>query len=427
MLYTMNKKIYTIQYICSMHSVVSHLCFNTHLRIIVRDEKRFEQMEQVNPKTLICLAMIVKEDDEDIMKRCLTSIAPFIDAYSICDTGSPNRTKEVIVETANLLGINGVLHNHKWENFGYNRTLSMIESRKRCPLGWSLVTDADDLMEGKPLTKEFLESVPDDITHIRICTYYNGFVEYRPRMFRNTYNWSYKMRVHEYPHCSTPVKYLDIPESQLKHIASSSGTRSKDPLRYIKDASMLAQDYKDDPSNLRALFYLAESYRWSELNKEASKYYKLRIDASGGIGDRDGYFSCIEMIKIYSGKPVKATNAAKRHEYAWKALHMNNVALDAAYYAMHEDMEDGAMTYETLAIGMSINNPTREIPTNGLYNKEIYNWKFDDTLSVIITYVGLKKDYDTMITCAIRALQKCPDSHRERILKNITYGKQCMQ
>ena len=43
----------------------------------------------------ICLSMIVK-DESHIIHECLESIAPHIDYWCICDTGSSDNTKEII-------------------------------------------------------------------------------------------------------------------------------------------------------------------------------------------------------------------------------------------------------------------------------------------------------------------------------------------
>jgi glycosyltransferase involved in cell wall biosynthesis len=43
----------------------------------------------------VCLTMIVK-DESKVIERALRSAAPFIDTYSICDTGSSDKTKDII-------------------------------------------------------------------------------------------------------------------------------------------------------------------------------------------------------------------------------------------------------------------------------------------------------------------------------------------
>ena len=51
----------------------------------------------MNKRPTVTLCMIVK-DEEHIIRDCLSSIAPYIDRYDISDTGSTDRTKEIIKE-----------------------------------------------------------------------------------------------------------------------------------------------------------------------------------------------------------------------------------------------------------------------------------------------------------------------------------------
>ena len=69
----------------------------------------------------LCLVMIVR-DEEDTIRRCLTSVSPYISYWVIVDTGSNDKTKEVIKETMEELGIPGELHERPWVNFEVNRT-----------------------------------------------------------------------------------------------------------------------------------------------------------------------------------------------------------------------------------------------------------------------------------------------------------------
>ncbi len=69
--------------------------------------------------TTICLNMIVK-NEERVLGRCLSSVKRLIDYYVIVDTGSTDKTKEVIAKE--LEGIPGEVHDRPWVNFGHNRT-----------------------------------------------------------------------------------------------------------------------------------------------------------------------------------------------------------------------------------------------------------------------------------------------------------------
>ena len=82
-----------------------------------KSNKRFNSVKMTSPiikplsnskdQTIsLCLVMIVK-DEEDTIKRCLTAVAPFIKYWVIVDTGSTDKTIDIINETMKELNIPG--------------------------------------------------------------------------------------------------------------------------------------------------------------------------------------------------------------------------------------------------------------------------------------------------------------------------------
>src|ERR1700722_1058976 len=71
----------------------------------------------------ICLTMIVR-NEEKIIERCLDSVKDIVDCISICDTGSTDKTVQIIKQYMQMHDIPGKVYNHEWKNFGHNRTLS---------------------------------------------------------------------------------------------------------------------------------------------------------------------------------------------------------------------------------------------------------------------------------------------------------------
>ena len=59
----------------------------------------------------IGLNMIVR-DESKVIKRLLDSVAPFIDWYTIVDTGSEDNTKAIIKEVMDGYGIEGEIVDH---------------------------------------------------------------------------------------------------------------------------------------------------------------------------------------------------------------------------------------------------------------------------------------------------------------------------
>ena len=72
----------------------------------------------------ISLNVIVK-NEEKVIERMLRSVAPMIDYYVVIDTGSTDRTKEIVKETMDSLGINGDIHDHEWVDFCTARNFAL--------------------------------------------------------------------------------------------------------------------------------------------------------------------------------------------------------------------------------------------------------------------------------------------------------------
>ena len=72
----------------------------------------------------VCLNMIVKNESR-IITRLLSSVAPLLDGYCICDTGSTDNTIEIIETFFRERNIPGKVIQEPFRDFGYNRTYAL--------------------------------------------------------------------------------------------------------------------------------------------------------------------------------------------------------------------------------------------------------------------------------------------------------------
>ena len=95
----------------------------------------------------ICLNMIVKNESLIIIDTLLnlTSNIKF-DYWVICDTGSTDNTKEVIIEFMKNKNIKGEFIEHEWKDFGHNRTLALEAAYSKTD--YLFIFDADDKICG---------------------------------------------------------------------------------------------------------------------------------------------------------------------------------------------------------------------------------------------------------------------------------------
>ncbi len=225
--------------------------------------------EEPRNKT-VCLNMIVK-DEEKVITRCLASVKPLIDYWVICDTGSYDKTREIIKEF--LKDIPGELHDRPWINFGHNRNEALQLAKNKAD--YLLIIDADEVFAHED-TFQF-PSLNRDFYYI--MTRYSGMEYARVQLVNNHLNWEWVGVLHE---------VLVCPEAKnsgtllgIQNIVHTDGARSQDPQKYLKDAKLLESALEKEPHNTRTVFYLAQSYRDAGEHAKALETYEKRVKMGG--------------------------------------------------------------------------------------------------------------------------------------------------
>ncbi len=353
--------------------------------------------------------MIVK-NEKHVIERALRSAAPFITHYSICDTGSTDGTQDIIRNTMEELKIPGQVLERPWIGFGPNRTESLEEARKLCPKGWAWVLDADDTLEGKPPTEQFWLSVKPETNALLVKIHHGTIKHRRTQIFRNSAPWGYKGVVHEYPELTdgSPTKQIDLPETTW-HTARCEGARSADPLKYVRDGLALKAELAKKPGDPRSLFYMGQSFKDCGLHEEAKAAYLERIKVGGWAQEQ--YMSYVALIKM-------TPDINEKMALCWKALEIDRERLEAPYYVLHEARKKDKWSQELYALGCVVENRTSK--DHFLFSEyEVYNWQYDDELSIVAYWTG---HYKKAADASIIALKACPDYTKERVQKNLTFS-----
>ena len=71
---------------------------------------------------LLTLAMMVKDEEATIAKTLL-SAKPWVDRYVVLDTGSTDRTKEIVAST--MEGVAGEIHDASFVDFATSRNVRL--------------------------------------------------------------------------------------------------------------------------------------------------------------------------------------------------------------------------------------------------------------------------------------------------------------
>ena len=79
----------------------------------------------------VILVMIVR-NEENVIEPCLASARPWIDWLVLCDTGSVDRTMDLVTAFCTRTGLPLTLDQQEWKDFGHNRTLSIQLAQRIC-------------------------------------------------------------------------------------------------------------------------------------------------------------------------------------------------------------------------------------------------------------------------------------------------------
>ncbi|KAA3630741.1 MAG: glycosyltransferase [Proteobacteria bacterium] len=216
--------------------------------------------------TTLCLTMIVK-DEAQVIARCLSSVAPFIDYWVVVDTGSTDDTIAIVRER--LADIPGTIVERPWVNFGHNRNEALELAKGKAE--FLLTIDADEVLE---FEQDFRWPVLDaDLYAIR--THVGSYTFARGYLMRSSLPWRYEGVLHERPVCAghrVATRWLE----GVDVMSYGDGGRSHLPNRFETEVSTLESALVDEPDNRSYRFFLANALvNLGELERAMSLYHEF--------------------------------------------------------------------------------------------------------------------------------------------------------
>jgi glycosyltransferase involved in cell wall biosynthesis len=247
------------------------------------------------------LILMIK-NEEKILRRCLQSVENLVDYFCITDTGSTDKSVEIAEEF--LQTHKGKVFKDEWKNFGHNRSLSFLNATEyltsiECDLTtvYGLLLDADMVFVQGTLREQKLTDVGYKFVQV------NGSLEYyNTRLVRMDYPWKCVGVTHE---------YWDGPTGDLtKNVCfiddhNDGGCKSD---KFQRDERLLLEGVQNEPTNVRYVFYLAQTYKCLAKWNDAITMYKKRISMGGW---RDEVWYSMYMIGIC----YKELNKIHKFEY----------------------------------------------------------------------------------------------------------------
>jgi len=315
------------------------------------------------PPVRFCFNAIVKNEEKCILRR-LNNIKHLIDEICITDTGSTDKTMDLIHSFGLENNIPTKIYNYPFTNFEDARTTAIknakehLISKYKSVDDWYLMFgDADDLNFGgefmkvqrlpekdRPLCPKFDKTTFDaDVYQIDMVS---GITLY-PYVWmvrlgaRREFDWKTPIhefvRIREWKEKRNPL-YRKIFGSYVE--SRREGFRSLDTEKYLRDALTFEKalkipdkhyenkDEKDKPDRPRITFYLAQSYRDSNFHKQSFENYERRYNMGGFHGEL--YCSLMNMMTI----GMERLNKKKEELYdiAFKAMNIDPNRLEVPYY-----------------------------------------------------------------------------------------------
>ena len=236
--------------------------------------------------------ILMIRNEEKILRRCLESVKGVVDAFCIHDTGSTDKTCEIAEEF--LKENPGCLTKSVWKDFGHNRSLSFKEAQEWLRTqSWDLkdtyglLLDADMEFVPDKLKEQTLEHIGYTILQIA------GNLEYpNCRLVRMDYPWVCRGVTHEYWDGACLPLGKDI-----CHIDDHNDGGCKSD-KFERDLTLLLKGLEEDPTNVRYMFYVAQTYHSLGNNEKAIEWYTKRADAGGWF--EEVWYSMYMISKSYT-------------------------------------------------------------------------------------------------------------------------------
>jgi glycosyltransferase involved in cell wall biosynthesis len=229
----------------------------------------------MNRPTIVFASMC--KNEQHCIKNTLESVYKFIDYWVICDTGSTDKTCQIIQDFFKEKNIPGELFVDEWVSFGDNKSLMMKRAQGKAD--YIMHLDADDLLIG-----DFKFTNEDAGKDSYLIPVKRGNSEWKALiLFNGRCLWKFSGVAH------TTIRCIDntyTTQSDLSHYGyyisgEGIGSRAFDSKKYFYDAEKLQKQFFDtlyddsDGLNIRSVFYTAQSYMDCGMINEGLQWNKL--------------------------------------------------------------------------------------------------------------------------------------------------------
>lgn len=286
----------------------------------------FDDQGQFNYDNLVHLCIMVKNAGP-MFEQVLTDNLPIIDRWTVLDTGSTDGTQDIVRRV--LRDKKGQLIEEPFINFRDSRNRCLDLAGKNCKYLLML----DDTYAVRYDLRSFLTLVRGDqfASSFSLLILSDDVEYYSNRVTLSERGLRYIYTIHEVIQDTNNKTNVVIPKNAgyiHDYRADYMEKRTMDRKQY--DLQLLHDMVRDDPTNPRHYYYLAQTYNLLEDYENASKWFRKRAFTELKGHDQEAVDSCFELARMYNFKMGKPWEECK--ELYEKAFEMDRTRPESLYF-----------------------------------------------------------------------------------------------
>lgn len=343
------------------------------------------------------LCMIVR-DEEDVIGRCLDSVKDIVDEIIIVDTGSIDKTIEIVKR------YRAKTYYFKWI---YDFSAARNYAFSKASMDYIMWLDADDVIDiGNRESLKKLKETLDPSIDVVMMKYNVGFdvngevnfSYYRERILKRSKMFKWQDPVHEFIQPEGNILRVDI---AISHKKEKQLTTERNLKIYEK---MIAQEIAMTPRNL--FYYSRELYYNEKYEAAILNYDKFLSSEEGWVEDRIS--ACFDLCVCYK----KTNQINKIRKALLKSLEFDKpraeICCQLGYYYFDKEDYDRAICWFELATKLK-----RQVDNWGFFLHDC--WGFLPWIQLCVCYYK-KGNIKEAIKCNDKAAEYKP--MHSSILKN---------